>query len=92
MKIPDGYLFYIFIGTPISLTIIATKDIPNGGLYVFGAGFVMTIFCMFYYLDANLKKDEPTMIATKFFASIGFILISMFILAIPTTMLILGTP
>lgn len=92
MKKPEGYLFYIILGAPISLTIVATKDIPNSGLYVFAAGFIMTIFCMFYYLDVNLKKDEPSMIATKLFASIGFILLSMFILAIPTVMLILGTP
>ena len=92
MKTPDGYLFYIFIGAPITITMIATKDIQNSGLYVFGVGFVMTLFCMFYYLDVNFKKDEPSMIATKFFLSIGFILLSMFILAIPTTLLILGTP
>ena len=29
MKTPDGYLFYIFIGAPITITMIATKDIQN---------------------------------------------------------------
>ena len=88
MKKPQGYFFYFILGFPISLTILITRLFGFSGVYNFIISLIMVFFCMSYFLEIKLKDKH--LILTGFFASVGFVLISMFFYLIPLTLILLN--
>lgn len=89
MKKSRSYSFYIILGLPVATTIILTNKLGLSGFFNIFAGFVMTLYCMYAYFKPN-KKDGLSSIASSFFLSGAFVLLSTFFLSLPLWLIVLG--
>tara|TARA_B100000795_G_scaffold238605_1_gene199829 strand:- start:541 stop:816 length:276 start_codon:yes stop_codon:yes gene_type:complete len=89
MKKPRRYSFYIILGLPVAIITVVTNYLGLSGGYNILAGLIMTLYCMFSYFTPH-KKNNLALIASSFFLSIGFVMISTLFVSIPLWMIVLG--
>ena len=89
MKKPRNYSFYIILGLPVAVVILLTNGFEWSGLFNIFAGFIMTLYCMYTYFSPDKKKDISSL-ASSFFLSSAFVLLSTFFLSLPLWIIMLG--
>ena len=89
MKKPRSYSFYIILGLPVATTILLTNNFEWSGQFNTLAGFIMTLYCMYTYFRPDKVKGISSL-ASSFFLSAAFVLLSTFFLSLPLWLLVLG--
>ena len=89
MKKPRNYYFYTILGLPVSIVIFLTNTFEWSGMFNIYAGFIMILYCMYTYFRPDKKKDISSL-ASSFFLSAAFVLLSTFFLSLPFWIISLG--
>ena len=89
MKKPRNYSFYIILGLPVAVVIFLTNGFEWSGLFNIFAGFIMTLYCMYTYFRPG-KKNDISLLASSFFLSAAFVILSTFFLSLPLWFIMLG--
>ena len=89
MKKPRNYSFYIILGLPVAITILLTNQFELSGLFNILTGFIMTLYSMYTYFKPD-KKNDTSALASSFFLSAAFVILSTFFLSLPLWLIVLG--
>ena len=90
MKKPRNYTFYIILGSPVAVTILLTNQLELPGVINFLAGLVMTLYSMYVYFRPGNKKNDISSLASSFFLSGAFVILSTFFISLPLWLIFLG--
>ena len=88
MEKSRSYSFYIILGLPVSITILLTNSYGWSGLFNVLNSFIMTLYCMNVYFRPDDK--DISSLASSFFLSATFVLLSTFFLSLPLWLIVLG--
>ena len=90
MKKPRNYTFYIILGLPVAVTIFLANQFELPGVINFLAGLVMTLYSMYVYFRPDNKKNDISSLASSFFLSGAFVILSTFFMSLPLWLIFLG--
>ena len=89
MKKLRNYSFYIILGLPVAVVILLTNSFEGLGLLNILACLIMTLYCMYTYFRPD-KKNDISSLASSFFLSAAFVILSTFFLSLPLWFVMLG--
>ena len=90
MKKPRNYTFYIILGLPVAVTVFLTNQLELSGVINLLAGLVMTLYSMYFYFRPENKKIDISSLASSFFLSGAFVILSTFFMSLPLWLIFLG--
>jgi len=89
MKKSRDYSFYIILGLPVSIIILLTNRFEVSALLNILVGFIMILYSVYAYFRP-IKKNDISSLASSFFLSTAFVLLSTFFLSLPLWLIVLG--